>query len=128
MKKLTAYLNNDNIRFSASTDNDKFAISVAIKIGDQWIDYSDASDGQKNFLDMFILIRITAFLDGVGFIVMDEPFSNMDAQYIGQANDLLSDINAETIFVSSHSALKGVDRVVEVSQNPEGTSEIFFQA
>ena len=124
LKKLTTYLNADNIRFTSSTENDKFSISVAIKIGDQWIDYQDASDGQKNFLDMFILIRITAFLGGVGFLVMDEPFSNMDQQYIFQANSLLPEIDASNIFISSHTPIQTYDKKISVEQDHNGLSKI----
>lgn len=126
LKKLVTYLNTDNICFKAATDEGKFNISVAIKIGNNWIDYDDCSDGQKNYLDIFILIRISAFLNGIGLLIMDEPIANMDTQYLDAACRLLPEIHSNTILISSHSRLEGFDRIISVRQDSLGLTKISF--
>jgi len=116
LDKLVHYLNTENIKFESAKSEDKFGINAYIKVADEWISYDEASDGQKNYLDMFILIRISSFLGGVGCIILDEPVVNMDAEYVALADGLLSDITADTIFVSSHYPLTGYDRLITVER------------
>lgn len=124
LKKLVHYLSTENIKFESTKGENEFNINVYIKIKNQWISYSEASDGQKNYLDIFILIRITEFLNGVGLLIMDEPLTNMDKNYIDEACNLIPEINAETILITSHTRISGYDHRIEVELNDEGLTRV----
>jgi DNA repair exonuclease SbcCD ATPase subunit len=124
LKKLVNYLNTDKVRFVAATSEGKFDINVYIKIGEQWISYDNCSDGQKNFLDIFILIRISAFMNGIGFLAMDEPIANISPQYVIEVGKLLQEIKARTILISSHCHFDGYDRLIKVALGSNGISQI----
>ena len=124
LKKLVSCLNTDNIKFVASTSDGEFEVNAYIKIGNQWISYEDCSDGQKNFLDIYILIRISSFMNGIGFLAMDEPIANMSAEYVQEAGKLLSEIKAQTILISSHCHFEGYDRVIKVALTDKGLTKV----
>lgn len=124
LKKLVHYLSTENIRFESTKGDNEFNINVYIKVRNQWISYSEASDGQKNYLDIFILIRITEFLNGVGLLIMDEPLTNMDKNYIDDACELIPEINAETILITSHTRISGYDHRIEVELNEDGLTRV----
>ena len=126
LNKLVKYLNNDRVKFEPVKKDDEFNIDAFINVKGNWISYNEASDGQKCYLDIFILIRITEFLDGIGLLVMDEPISNMDPEYVKDACDLIPEINAETILISSHTKLEGYDHLISVEQDDRGITNVKF--
>jgi len=126
LNRLVKYLNTDKVKFEPVKKKDEFNIDAFINVKGNWISYNDASDGQKCYLDIFILIRITEFLDGIGLLVMDEPISNMDPEYVKSACELIPEINAETILISSHTKLEGYDRMITVEQDERGITNVTF--
>jgi len=99
-------MSNDNIKFRSSRElangNEKFEVSVSIKVKNKWIDYIDASDGQKCILDLFIVNRIVNLLGNVGILLMDEAVANVDSGKMGIISDFFNSTNTNKIIYTSH--------------------------
>jgi len=110
--KLLHHLNSNNIQFTI--DPVSMKIDASIKIFGQWIKYSSASSGQQKYMDLFIIIRITEFMNGVGLVIMDESFNNFDSEYFDDAISMMQDITANHVLVSIHGNFSGYDNLLTV--------------
>ena len=128
LNKLVSHLNTDMIKFeSMKVDEDEeqeFEINVSINVDGQWISYEHASTGQKILMDQFILIRVTSFLGGSGLIMMDEPYTNLDAEKLEEAVKLLQEIKSSRILITSHTSLfANYDSIIRVRRT-DGVTEV----
>lgn len=102
-------LDNDNIRFTStkelSNGDERFEINVEIKVGDNFIDYENSSDGQKVILDSFILLSILKNLKKVGLIILDEYSANSDSDNVEIVSHAIKYMKKFTrnLVVTSHS-------------------------
>lgn len=93
------------------TDHIKFSILSELKNGNEKLDiqlvynghpYDECSHGERCLLDLHLLSCITQSLGGVGFVILDESLGVLDPANYEVAKDLIKDINANNILMTSH--------------------------
>lgn len=93
------------------TEHIKFSILSELKNGNEKLDiqlvyngypYDECSQGERTLLDLHLLSCITRSLGGVGFVVLDESLSVLDPKNYINAQELIEDINANNILMTSH--------------------------
>ena len=128
--KVSEYLSTDTIQFKTYSEmangNMKLDISCKMKVGDhRFIDYDDCSHGQKTILDIYILSRILELLGNVGIVTIDEGLSVLQADKYNQVCEIIRQLDAKNIFITSHDAnFVDYDSIIHCSLLPSGDSEI----
>ena len=110
--KVIHSLDTDYVKFSSTKElangEDRFEISAEIKVDENlYINYDDASDGQKCVLDLFILKALFNNIGKVGLLILDEFCANLDEVNINQVELFLNNIKKyiNNILMTSHSNL-----------------------
>lgn len=128
--KVSEYLSTDTIQFKTYSEmangNMKLDISCKMKVGDhRFIDYDDCSHGQKTILDIYILSRILELLGNVGIVTIDEGLSVLQADKYNQVCEIIRQLDAKNIFITSHDAnFVDYDSIIHCSLLSSGDSEI----
>jgi len=109
-------INSDKIQFMSkkqlASGEDRFKVSCAIKLDNNvFIDYDEASNGQKTVMDLYILNKIISLLNGIGLLVMDESLHNLDASNYTVAKEFFQNTPCHDIIVVAHNPnFDGADR------------------
>lgn len=121
-------LDDNRVRFTStkelSSGEERFDINVEIMIAkDNWVNYDEASDGQQTILDCFILNAIIKNINGIGLLIMDESFANLDSKNTSSIYSFIQLIKkrVKNIFITSHSPyFEGYDKKLEVTLDTQG--------
>ena len=107
--KVINSLNNSKIRYTSTKElangENRFDINVELKVGNEWVNYEESSDGQRVLLDSFILYSILSNLGNVGIMVLDEYLANSDNENVSFISTVIGKMSkfVKNIFITSHS-------------------------
>lgn len=94
----------------------QFRVSCQFNVDGNYIDFDEISDGQQAAASMKILSKLTRCMPGLGLVMLDEPFKHVDEGNIGLCIQLLKNVQANHILISSHSpSFNYADRVLSFS-------------
>lgn len=95
-----------------------------IKVGDLWIEFDNASEGQKSLMDLLLLQKMTQLIPSIGLLVLDEVGASLDSTKWSRLSQIMSEFTSNDLFVISHSELfAGIGRGIEVKL--ENNTSIF---
>lgn len=115
-------LSDDEIKFYPE-DGD---LVFTIKVGDLWIEFDDASEGQRALMDLLLLQKMTQLIPNIGLLVFDEVGASLDQSKWSRFSQIMSEFVANDIFVISHSELfSGCERGIETKLINNRTSFSF---
>ena len=111
IKVISDALSDDEIKFYPE-DGD---LIFTIKVGNLWIDFDNASEGQKSLMDLLLLQKMTQLIPNIGLLVFDEVGASLDSSKWSRLSQIMSEFNPNDMFVISHSELfAGIGRGIEV--------------
>jgi len=110
-------LSNDDIQFTTFKDlksgESRFQISCSLNVDGTWVDFDRASDGQKAYLGILILSKLSNILPGLGLVILDEPLKHVDENHVIDCVKAIDQIKARNVLISSHSlAFGGQDSTI----------------
>lgn len=86
-----------------------------IKVDSLWIDFDNASEGQKSLMDLLLLQKMTQLIPNIGLLVFDEVGASLDSSKWSRLSQIMSEFNSTDMFIISHSELfSGSGRGIEV--------------
>ena len=111
IKVISDTLSDDEIKFYPEDGE----LIFMIKVGDLWIDFDNASEGQKSLMDLLLLQRMTQLIPNIGLLVFDEVGASLDSSKWSRLSQIMSEFTPNDLFVISHSELfAGIGRGIEV--------------
>lgn len=103
-------LSDDEIKFHLEDGE----LVFMIKVDNLWIDFDNASEGQKSLMDLLLLQKMTQLINKIGLIVFDEVGASLDATKWSRLSQIISEFDPNDMFVVSHSELfSGIGRGIE---------------
>lgn len=75
---------------------------VDMDIRGRWISYDELSGGQKTVCDLAILENLIRVAGGVGLLIFDETFHDLDSSNLELAVNLIESLQCDTTFIISH--------------------------
>lgn len=127
--KILKTINTNDMVFSSKktlkSGDERFHINCAVRIKGLFIDYDEASDGQKTIMDLFILNRVISLFNGVGVLIMDECLSNIDDQLYSRVKEFFDSTPCHDVLVVSHNPnFEGASRTIRCSLDEDGVTNI----
>lgn len=120
IKVISEALSDEEIRFQPE-DGD---LLFSVKVDNLWIDFDNASEGQKSLMDLLLLQKMTSLIPGVGLLVFDEVGASLDSSKWSRLSQIMSEFKPNDMFIISHSELfAGVGRGIDVKL--ENNTSIF---
>jgi DNA repair exonuclease SbcCD ATPase subunit len=99
---LLSSISNDDIKFITSTTlvngESRFKISATYNN----IDYDLCSQGQKTIIDITLFQTLLTTKPTMPFVLLDETLSTLKSDNYDKAIDIIDDINADKIIITSH--------------------------
>lgn len=105
-------LSDDEIKFQLEDGE----LVFLIKVGNLWIDFDNASEGQKSLMDLLFLQKMMQLIPSIGLLVFDEVGASLDSSKWSRLSQIISEFNPRDLFVVSHSELfSGVGKGIEAT-------------
>lgn len=127
--KILKTINTNDMVFSSKktlkSGDERFHINCAVRIKGLFVDYDEASDGQKTIMDLFILNRVISLFNGVGVLIMDECLSNIDDQLYSRVKEFFDSTPCHDVLVVSHNPnFEGATRTIRCTLGEDGVTSI----
>lgn len=103
-------LSDEEIKFYPEDGDLVFSIHV----DDLWIEFDNASEGQRSLMDLLLLQKMTQLIPNMGLLVFDEVGASLDQSKWSRLGQIMTEFNANDLFIISHSELfSGIGRGIE---------------
>lgn len=96
---------------------------VDMNVKGNWISYDELSGGQKTVADLAILEKLISIVGGIGLLVFDETFHDLDLTNLEKVVDLLKGMQCRTTFIISHTEnFPYYDAQIQASMDENGAT------